>query len=619
VSEDGQRAHASSSLQQAGYKSLIKCLSAEVRVVIRGIPQVPDGRYMGVYEGRGAHRDVYKVGNYILKLERKDAEGRYASNTEEARSLQLTADLPQTVAFYHVGDVTISGAEPQPLIVNGLLQGYGGVTYDKLIHQHGKSKLSLQMASFLISAYRELALMVIDGVQLNIAYGDMHTANIATLMDPAKHRHGQAVPSIVVDAEGVRREQWSRSTFNKCADEMLVDLELQCSKALHPTWNLLGHYMNTYVNMIFRQQGQDDLASVRERVCTRFGLLWAAFEDAYLNQCSQSGRLKPPAKHYADEATAMRVTHVSLSASSYGRLEPPAKHYAHEAAAKPVTHVSLSASSYDSIATHSPTIPGVTVIEGPIRSEKYLSAPWHQTRIASVPSSSAASSCFSSAPTETAVLMSNTNVRKRKHEPGYAVASTAMDAQWPKFENPHGHYAASLQSVASNNMDLQRSSRFRGPGAFQEDRGSRMSWEDRLALDMFEKRPEMSRAQSDDVNRLCHVMYKALHNVLARCPKNKSGRLLQRVARESEFMKYGMAKRVFHYLRQFEYTEKQWFSPSATYLVVHKEFDLLMGQGDPQLKIRGFHFIDDYEKDFLAHMITVSFLACGVLHSGERA
>jgi len=215
--------------------------------------------------------------------------------------------------------------------------------------------------------------------------------------------------------------------------------------------------------------------------------------------------------------------------------------------------------------------------------------------------------------------MSNTHVRKRKREPGYTVASTAMDAQWPKYENPHGHYAESLQSVASKNMALQRNSRFRGPGAFQEDRGSRMSWEDRLALNMFEKRPEMSRAQSDDVNRLCHVMYKALHNVLARCPLNKQGRPLQRVVRESEFMKYNMAKRVFHYLRQFEYTEKQWFSPSATYMVVHKEFDLLMGQGDPQLKIHGFHFIDDYEKDFLAHMITVSFLACGLLHSGERA
>ena len=128
--------------------------------------------------------------------------------------------------------------------------------------------------------------------------------------------------------------------------------------------------------------------------------------------------------------------------------------------------------------------------------------------------------CSVNAPTETAVLLSNTHVRKRKHAPGYAVASTAVDAQWSKFENPHGHYAETLQGIASNNMDLQRSSRFRGPGAFQEDRGGRMSWEDRVAVGMFEKIPEMSRDQSDDVNRLCHVMYKALHNVLARCPLN---------------------------------------------------------------------------------------------------
>ena len=62
--------------------------------------------------------------------------------------LNKPADLSQAHVFYHLGDVTIPDAKPQPLIVNGLLQGYGGVTYDKLIHQRGKSKLSLQMASF---------------------------------------------------------------------------------------------------------------------------------------------------------------------------------------------------------------------------------------------------------------------------------------------------------------------------------------------------------------------------------------------------------------------------------------------------------------------------------------
>ena len=188
--------------------------------------------------------------------------------------------------------MTISNSEPQPLIVNGLLQGYGGVTYDKLIHQHSKSKLSLQMASFLVTAYRELALMVLDGVQLNIAYGDMRMANIATLMDPAKHTHDSAVPSIVVDAKCVRREQRGRIMYNQCADEVFLDLELQCNKALHGTWNLLGYYMNIYVKCIFREQGQDDIASARDKLHSRFDRLWDAFTAAYSNLCNQSDRLQ---------------------------------------------------------------------------------------------------------------------------------------------------------------------------------------------------------------------------------------------------------------------------------------------------------------------------------------
>ena len=35
----------------------------------------------------------------------------------------------------------------------------------------------------------------------------MRTANIVTWMDPAKHTHGNVVPSSVVDAEGGMRSQ----------------------------------------------------------------------------------------------------------------------------------------------------------------------------------------------------------------------------------------------------------------------------------------------------------------------------------------------------------------------------------------------------------------------------
>jgi hypothetical protein len=139
-----------------------------------------------------------------------------------------------------------------------------------------------------------------------------------------------------------------------------------------------------------------------------------------------------------------------------------------------------------------------------------------------------------------------------------------------------------------------------------------------VARDRFEKKPVMSRDQSDDVGRLCHLMYHALHNVLARCSYSKEGKPQRRVVRESEFMKYGMAKRVLEFLMKFDYSEKQWFSPSATYLVVQREFDFLMGKGDRKLKIHGFEFVDEYERDFLAHVITVAFLSEGVLYKRER-
>jgi hypothetical protein len=44
-----------------------------------------------------------------------------------------------------------------------------------------------------------------------------------------------------------------------------------------------------------------------------------------------------------------------------------------------------------------------------------------------------------------------------------------------------------------------------------------LSWDDRVAMNRFEKKPLMTRDQSDDVGRLCHLMYHAWHNVLARC------------------------------------------------------------------------------------------------------
>ena len=76
---------------------------------------------------------------------------------------------------------------------------------------------------------------------------------------------------------------------------------------------------------------------------------------------------------------------------------------------------------------------------------------------------------------------------------------------------------------------------------------------------------------------------------------------------------------MFEFLIKFDYSEKQWFSPSATYQVVQREFGFLRGvKGHQKLKIHGFEFVDEYERDFLAHVITVAFLSEGVLYKRER-
>ena len=61
----GERAQASASLQQGGYKSLITCLTARAEITIQSISGIPDGRHAAEYEGRGVNRAVYKFGEYV--------------------------------------------------------------------------------------------------------------------------------------------------------------------------------------------------------------------------------------------------------------------------------------------------------------------------------------------------------------------------------------------------------------------------------------------------------------------------------------------------------------------------------------------------------------------------
>ena len=76
------------------------------------------------------------------------------------------ADLSQADVFYNLGHFAFLDAKLQPLIVNELLgaRSLVGLTCDQLIHQHGKSRLSLQMASFFCS-------LPIENLQLWLSMG----------------------------------------------------------------------------------------------------------------------------------------------------------------------------------------------------------------------------------------------------------------------------------------------------------------------------------------------------------------------------------------------------------------------------------------------------------------
>jgi hypothetical protein len=137
------------------------------------------------------------------------------------------------------------------------------------------------MAISVITAYRELALMVIERFEQNTAYGDLHTANPATLKDPTTHIEGSSVPSIVVPAECVRLAQWTRAVFNKRGDEMISDLKLQSSRAQHPTWFLLGRRANLYLKMFSQSRAMMIWHQFEER-CTSSSICCGRRSDMHI-------------------------------------------------------------------------------------------------------------------------------------------------------------------------------------------------------------------------------------------------------------------------------------------------------------------------------------------------
>ena len=53
-----------------------------------GVKRRPDGKHEASYEGRGVHRDVYRMGDIIMKLSTDVKETQIGSNRLEAEALK---------------------------------------------------------------------------------------------------------------------------------------------------------------------------------------------------------------------------------------------------------------------------------------------------------------------------------------------------------------------------------------------------------------------------------------------------------------------------------------------------------------------------------------------------
>ena len=75
-----------------------------------------------------------------------------------------------------------------------------------------------------------------------------------------------------------------------------------------------------------------------------------------------------------------------------------------------------------------------------------------------------------------------------------------MISHLPETSCTAGSIVCGMRSQPQIRTYATRATGCRGLGTFQQDGGGTVSWEDRMAVDMFEKRPEMSRAQSETGN-----------------------------------------------------------------------------------------------------------------------
>jgi hypothetical protein len=129
----------------------------------------------------------------------------------------------------------------------------------------------------------------------------------------------------------------------------------------------------------------------------------------------------------------------------------------------------------------------------------------------------------------------------------------------------------------------QQQGRFRGQGYWGECREGRLDFEQRTWFHIWEqKRPEMSRSESDVTFRVLYMMWAALHTVFKRLPCQN-----QRTRDVKAFCKHGMHKRIYLRLRELggmqttideTGVENTVLDYEAVKTVVREEFSYLTGE-----------------------------------------
>jgi len=251
----GAEAKANSSLHQQGKPSLIPELSELATLHISGLVYPADGVHEAVYEGRGRHRDVYRVGqNFVLKLLAIETDQIHNNHHREAAALQETRHLPQTPILYYHGFCTIERRDSITLTAQALLVSYGGQSLNNLMHKQFAVPYDHIVADFFLSAYYDLLLMIIDGSHLHIAHRDLHAGNVTTLADPNMHVPGERVPCIVVGSDRVRQGRYiSDREVISCCNKLFANFEMHCSLSVDPSWRLMGQFIKLYFDGFFDQ------------------------------------------------------------------------------------------------------------------------------------------------------------------------------------------------------------------------------------------------------------------------------------------------------------------------------------------------------------------------------